>query len=284
MTAIRRGFLVFASAILLVQVAAGGELNDFEQTAGEDDTPSNKTTRSRTHGYHTSEDDHDSGFFGNLMGDLVWGVVTSPFRFWFDDSAASYTYNEGTEDEGWAVEVIPDSRHRLGEAALPFVRADYNWQYISSDLDAQDIRLEAGYKLLAFHGRYTRYEEHHPADALTLNQYYGVLRVGGAIPEGTSNVRAWEFGLGLGGVQQKGNKEYSSAAFTLPIKIYPADWLGIEFKPAWYRPQEKTIGDYDLSASVGWRGVHLRGGYRWLWMQGEGSWLDGPYAGISLSF
>ena len=68
------------------------------------------------------------------------------------------------------------------------------------------------------------------------------------------------------------------------MKVNPADWLGLEFRPAWYRPQERTIGDYDLSASLGWRYIDLRCGYRWLWMQGEGTLLDGPYAGVSLSF
>jgi hypothetical protein len=45
-----------------------------------------------------------------------------------------------------------------------------------------------------------------------------------------------------------------------------------------------VIGDYDFSASLGWRYVQLRGGYRWLWMQGQGHFFNGPYAGVSVSF
>ena len=167
---------------------------------------------------------------------------------------------------------------------MPYVRADYNWQHINSDLDAADLRIEAGYKLLAFYGRHTLYSESNPSDELTLNQYYGMLRFGGALRHETFLNGSWEIGLGLGMVQQLGDAEESSGAVTVPLKLYPTEWFGVEFRPAWYHWNDRAIGDYDLSASLGWNFVQIRGGYRWLWMQGVGHMLNGPYAGVSISF
>lgn len=152
---------------------------------------------------------------------------------------------------------------------MPVVRADYNWQHLNSNLTADDVRVEAGYQFFSFQGRHTRYTEKNPDDRLDLNQFYGVVRVGDE--EGTDFITNWgEIGLGAGCAQQNGNANDFSWALTMPVKLYPAEWIGVEFRPAWYRPQDRVIGDYDLSVSLGWRFVQLRGGYRWLWVQVSG--------------
>ena len=267
---------------LFAHGVSAGQLDNFEKKAGEKQSTSGES-RHRSSGYsYYDTDPYPHAYRDDIYRDSFWfWLVSSPFLYRHDDPAGWWWYSnqdEGMGAESWSI------WHDPGAATMPYVRADYNYQHINSDLHADDVRLEVGYKLLAFNGRYTRYAESDPTDHLDISQFYGVLRVGGSDVGQEPSVRGWEVGIGGGVVQQQGNETYASGAFTIPIKIYPTDWIGIEFRPAWYRPQERMISDLDLSASVGWRFVQLRGGYRWLLLQGEGTFFDGPYAGVSFSF
>lgn len=174
--------------------------------------------------------------------------------------------------------------HLSGEATVPYVRADYNWQHVDSATDANDVRVELGYKALAFHGRSTMYTTDSLGQSLDINQFYGVLRYGGSRPDFVPGT--FEAGIGLGVSQIKfedniGEIKESGGALTFPLKYYPLDWCGIEFRPAWYKwANGERVGDYDLSASVGHRYFQLRGGYRWLTSLD----INGPYVGVSASF
>ena len=172
--------------------------------------------------------------------------------------------------------------HRLGTAAVPYVRFDYRRQYLDSDLDANDYLLEAGYRYAAFYGRFTRYEDRAANETLNIEQYYGMLRYGGS--DDFFFPGSFQIGAGIGGYVIKGDREQSGAALTFPVMLYPSDRFGIEFRPAWASINDKMISDYDISVSAGQRFIQLRAGYRWLWVQDEGHWLNGPYAGVSLSF
>jgi hypothetical protein len=286
-------FFIGLVFVMLSQSAFSGQLDDFEEKAEKkaDPSPAPPPPRSRS---RSSDSIHTSSFGSgtypssrggaSFMGSFWTWMVTAPFGYRHDDPAAAMLPRDGTaEEEDWA-DTSLFLEHQLGGATLPYIRADVNWQYINSNLEAGDLRVEAGYKLLAFHGRHTVYTESNPSDELTINQYYGVLRFGGSLSDPALPHASWEIGLGLGAAQQQGNQEHSSGAFTIPIKFHPADWVGIEFRPAWYKPQDRIISDYDVSASLGYRYVQLRGGYRWLWLQGEGHFFNGPYAGVSVSF
>jgi hypothetical protein len=273
---------------LLSQVVTAGRLDDFEEKAGE---KKSEPKPRKQHESSSIDRPFGSGTYPSVRGGesflggfWAW-LVASPFDYRHDDPSGRMVADGNAGGEDWAEE---DHRlnmhHEPGSPVLPYLRADYNRQYIDSHLDADDVRIEAGYKMLAFHGRHTRYMEHNPSDDLTINQFYGVFRVGGTYPASSPEIHGWELGLGFGAAQQQGNEEHSSGALTIPIKFYPAEWIGIEFRPAWYRPQARTISDYDLSASLGWRYLQLRGGYRWLWLQGQGHYFNGPYAGVSFSF
>lgn len=202
-------------------------------------------------------------------------------------SAAPIVY-EASESEEFYLddETVPgdlyDLEHRLGTAVMPYVRFDYRWQYLSHDIDANDFLLETGYRYVALYGRFTRYEDRALNEDLDTEQYYGLLRIGGV--DEFFFVGSFQIGLGVGGYVIKGDETHGGAALTVPAMLYPSDWLGIEFRPAWASINWKTISDYDISISVGSRLIHLRTGYRWLWVQGEGHWLDGPYAGVSAMF
>lgn len=213
-------------------------------------------------------------------------MILAPFAYRPDDPSASMDPDEG----GWVE--VSDSifpRHKTGQATIPYVRIDYNRLW-AEQVDAHDGRFEAGYKLVAVHGRLTRYEDE-VGEKLDIRQYYLALRYGGYRPGFVPGT--FEFAVGLGLVHHTGSAlsnngldEDTSGALTIPIKYYPADWLGFEFRPSWYRFYDIAHGDYDLSVSAGMRYLQVRGGYRWIWENGRGivDALSGPYAGLSVSF
>ncbi|MDF7798103.1 hypothetical protein P4C99_01415 [Pontiellaceae bacterium B1224] len=233
-------------------------------------------------GTYPSHNNSGSGF----MSDFWSWVVAAPFAYRADDPAAAMT----PEKEGWATEEYGGlmwPKHNKGQAGLPYVRADLNWQYIDGDNDALDARLELGYKVLGFQARTTKYDDSLAGLTQRVNQFYGMLRYGLQYRDLFPGVVELAFGLGV--ATQNGDiSDDSSPALTFPVKYFPTDWLGIEFRPAWYEADIAgivyNIGDYDLSASFGSRFIQLRAGYRWLWYNSIGSFNDGPYAGVSLSY
>jgi hypothetical protein len=285
----RRVVPVIAVVLLLMQGAFAGQLDDFEEKASKKKSePKPKSERKSRSSDRGSYSTFGSGSYSSARGGdgflhSIWfWMLGSPFAYRHYDASEAMM---GSDEAGWSSGAAgPMFEHDSGSPVLPWLRADYNHQYINTDLAADDVRVEAGYRMLAFHGRHTRYTESHPTDHLDISQFYGVFRLGNTDVDDFGGLYGWEMGMGLGGVQQRGNDKHSSFAFTFPVKLYPTEWLGFEFRPAWYRPQQRTIGDYDFSVNGGWRFVQLRAGYRWLYMQGEGHLFNGPYAGVSLSF
>jgi len=282
-----------ALVLLLVHSAMAKGLGDLKKeadkkTAAEAEEKKTDSTRiyddAATSSFGSGTYPSSGGGESFLGGFWSW-LVAAPLQYRHDDPAASISQDEG--EEGWVDgrrSIYPE--HVLGQTTAPYVRVDYNWQYIDSGNAAHDGRVELGYKLVAFHGRTTRYTDDAEGLALDVNQYYAVLRYGGCRPDFLPGT--FEVGMGLGVCQTIDDEENSSGAVTIPLKYYPVDWCGIEFRPAWYRGTywgaEFTTGDYDISVSLGHRFVQLRGGYRWLWLQGAGHQLNGPYAGVSVSF
>ncbi|MDF7806563.1 hypothetical protein P4E94_03870 [Pontiellaceae bacterium B12219] len=225
---------------------------------------------------------HGNGF----MGDFWSWMVAGPFAYRSDDPSASMTPEKGD----WAAAAYGGlmwPKHRSGQQALAFVRADLNWQYVDRDNDAVDARIELGYKVLGFQARTTTYANSSADLSQRVNQFYGLLRYGLQYRDLFPGVIELAFGLGV--ATQRGDvSNDSSPALTFPVKYFPADWLGFEFRPAWYEADHAgivyNIGDYDLSASLGPRFVQLRAGYRWLWYNSIGRFNDGPYIGVSLSY
>lgn len=280
--------LLGALGIMFSHDALGGMLDDLEKEVTKKSaaktekkpapparTPTDAATSSFGSGTYPSSDGGGESFLGSFWG---W-LVASPFQYQHDDPSASMSENE--DGEGWAdSQRLIYPKHLLGQATAPYARVDYNWQSIDSATDANDIRVELGYKLVAFHGRATKYDD--GTSTLDINQYYGVLRYGGYRPNFLPG--SFEFAFGAGVAQITGTDQDSSGALTVPLKYHPTDWFGIEFRPAWYRWLEINVSDYDLSASLGYRFVQLRGGYRWLTFQDVDIDLSGPYAGVSVSF
>ena len=293
---LKTGILIGLLAVLLAQAATAGKLREFSDKATASayvpppppPPPAPKPAPKQHDHAHGSAAYSPFGWGrypsytggDSFLGSFSAWLIASPFWLRSDDPGFPSVLDN--DASGAPVTTPLDWEHSFGLATLPYARVDYNWQYVDSDIAAHDVRAEVGYKALAFHGRSTMYEDGSDGFRIDINQFYGVLRLSGALPKGVPG--EYEFGIGLGGMQFKEDENHSSGAFTIPIKYYPADWFGIEFRPAWYKPVERTIGDYDLSACVGLRHVQLRVGYRWLWLSGEGDYNSGPYAGLSICF
>ncbi len=210
----RISFIV-VSGLFALQ-AIGGQLDDFEKKGKKEKSSSSSSSKVQSQ----SSDSSSSSSFGsgtypssssgsNFAGDFLVWLVTAPFQSRNSDVAplASDAY----DGEGWADgDTGLFAGHTLGKLTKPYIRADYNWQHIDSNLEAHDLRIEAGYKLLGFYGRHTVYTESNPTDELTLNQYYGMLRFGGALHHENFLNGSWDVGLGLGTAVQEGNEEHSS--------------------------------------------------------------------------
>lgn len=281
--------IIALCAFVLVSNASGADLRKFaEEATGNSSAPAEKkkepqyspdaATSSFGSGTYPSGDGGAS-----FMGGFFAWLIASPFEYRNEDPAASIGGDTPIQAEGRA-HLFPE--HFTGEATVPYARLDYNRQSIDSDTDGNDFRVELGYKLLAFHARSTLYSNKTLGQDLDINQYYGVLRYGGYRSDFLPGTFEAAIGLGISEIKLEdsiGSIDESGTALTLPLKYYPVQWFGVEFRPAWYTWIEgSTVGDYDLSASFGHRYLQVRGGYRWLTAGGE--MLDGPYAGVSLSF
>lgn len=277
--------------LFLGHIAYGGGLQDREKEVTER-SASKKTKTNPEPDTDARDQDAATSSFGSgtypssrrgdrfPSGFLGW-LIAAPFQYRTDDPASvSMRAEDGWGDGSSAV--FP--QHFTGQPTLPYVRFDYHYQFVDNDqpTDVHDGRLELGYKIFAFHGRMTKYIQD-DGFALDLRQYYAVLRYGGcSLDLFPAN---FEIGIGLGVVQHTGDvQDDTSGAITVPLKFYPTEWCGVEFRPAWYHWQEISIADYDLSVSLGLDYMQLRAGYRWLWDNGVVDVQSGPYAGISISF
>jgi len=267
-----------------------GPLADFEAAV---DKPVSHSADTEEKPYYSAERDSassgsDATFLVRLIAGLGYGAYRGVkwlvYDWWAhpDDTDLGAGDAAYTEEE-WADEGPDELSHKMGTPGAPYLRFDYHWQYLDSDVDAHDFLLEAGYKYAALYARMTKYEDRAARESLDIGQYYGMLRVGGSDPFYFPG--AFQVGAGVGGYVIEGpSLRQSGPALTIPLMLYPSDWFGVEFRPAWAVISEKVISDYDVSCSVGRRFTHLRLGYRWLWVQHEGHWLNGPYAGVSINF
>jgi len=282
--------VLWALSALMLSSSLAGTLSEFEAAVT---GPKSDSSPSDTHSGHRHSD-RDSRHRRNndepnLATQLVAGVFVGSFRgvkwltynWWARPGDDGEYMGSGERAETEEENCAPTLHHELGTPYLPYLRFDYRQQYLDSDLSADDLLLEAGYKYGALFGRYTRYED--AADeCLDIQQYYGMFRFSDL--DDPHPVGIFRGGIGVGGYSIHGQERHGGPALTVPMALYPTDWCGIEFLPAWAHICDKTISDYDVSLSVGHKFAHLRVGYRWLWVQGSGHWLDGPYAGLTFSF
>ena len=274
---INRTALLWGLSGMMLGSSLAGTLDDFEAAVSKSSDssssspPPSRPSRDSHHHHHND----DSGFGDTIFFGTFRGIRWLLYDWWAysDDGYSSPSFYNG----GYGI----PSKHDEGSPCMSFARFDYNYQYLEHDLDAGDFMMELGYKNFALLSRTTHYMEA-GGDRMDINQGYAMVRVSNAddgINPGTMSI-----GLGIGGYEIDGNTRRSGPAATIPIMIYPDDCWGLEFRPSWASIDERTVGDYDVSASIGGKYAQLRVGYRWLWVQGSGHWLNGPHAGITISF
>lgn len=161
-----------------------------------------------------------------------------------------------------------------GEAVLPYVEGEFQYQWVDGDTDALDFRLAGGYGPAGASVRWTRYRETGPDTRLDVLQAYGHARLTfGKFLEISP-------GLGYGNFALSGDGDDEGGfALTLPVRVHFDPGIGFEYRPSWIFPNETTVNDQDLALVLGRRHAFLRLGYRWLWNDAET--LSGPYVGIS---
>ncbi|MFO7535051.1 MAG: hypothetical protein R6X19_05115 [Kiritimatiellia bacterium] len=166
---------------------------------------------------------------------------------------------------------IPDFTTReWGESLIPVMRFDGAYHWVESDIHAFDMRFEAGYGPFAASVDRIVFDEHDSDKELTLTRWHGLLRM--------SFDAGVEVDMGFGALTIEGKSENDRFSFTLPIRYRPPGSYGIEFRPAW----SEQVSEYDLALLAGYKYIYFKAGYRWLRAPGEA--LDGPYAGLSISF
>jgi len=162
-----------------------------------------------------------------------------------------------------------------GDAVLPYVAGEFQYQWIDGNTDALDMRLAGGYGPAGASVRWTRYRETEPDTHLDVLQAYAHLRLT------LGDILEFSPGLGYGNFAFENDADDEGGfALTLPFRIHFHPGIGLEYRPSWVFPNETTVNDQDLALILGRRHAFLRLGYRWLWNDAET--LSGPYAGVSL--
>jgi hypothetical protein len=255
------------SFLFMSHQAFAGKLDEFEEKATQE-----KKKPSQDEGVKESEPKDktsDDGCLGGVLKLyaelLAHAVLTSGKASWtriqndFDSNLPSYK----------------GIRHRKpGESLIPFVRFDYGYQNVDSDIDASDYRIEFGYGPFGFQVRKTSFVERNPDDKLDFNQLHALYRM--------SIGNRFELDLGLGVFEIEGNERNSGFSLTVPFLFHPNEIIGVELRPVWTQINGNSIVDFDMALLCGWRYFSVRAGYKSVWTTGAS--LNGPYIGISLRY
>ena len=243
--------VVIACGLLPVTVFAG-KLDAFEDGARQEQ-PRDACHRKRNGGSRCADTMSDLLLKGLGLGMLYGGAAS-----WARVDADSSAYD---------MDVVP---REAGEPLIPFVRFDVSYHDVESDVDAYDYRVEGGYGPFAIQFNQTHYSEESPDDELDLFRFYGMYRM-------SFGTRV-EVDLGLGALTIDGNDNDTRFSLTLPVRIYPCDWFGVEIRPAW----ADGVTDVDVGLLLTKPYASLKAGYRWVSSPSET--LNGPYAGLAVHF
>lgn len=240
--------------------AEKSRLSDFEsdvRTPQKHHAPSKNKCDSL---HESHRESHANSCISDLLGELLFKTVGFTLLYGGLESWSRVSDYEASSR-------APEARH-LGQPLIPFARLDLSYQYVESDIDALDLRTEAGYGPFGIHVNATRYQEHDPNNELDMIRVAGLYRM--------SFGPYVETQLGFGSLAIDGQHSTSRFLFTTPVLVHPHENWGIEFRPTW----SENIQDYDLALMMTFKHTSLKLGYRWLISPNQN--LDGPYAGISM--
>jgi len=259
-----------AAVVLLALVPCGrmdaGVLRDFENDVTKKDASEESSRPHDRDGDHRGET-HDRSDWDGLWGGLTDNIVT--VVPWIVVGGGIYSWERVT-----AVDTNDVNPRRPNEPLIPFFRAEVSALAVSGDIEARTGRVEAGYGPVAVEVDLLSFEEGATGDELEIRRICGLYRM--------SFGRQIEVDLGIGSLTLEGENKTSELAYTVPVLVYPADWWGIEFRPAWAEFEGSTLEDYDLGLFLNWKGISFKAGYRWL--QSDHEDLSGPYLGLAYRY
>ncbi len=303
-----RLFIISCFVISFICVAfqntLAGSLDSFEQSIEKDNAKDQEYSSRNSSSISSEQCESDSppfkcigyfmlktvvsGLFDGFFNELLAGGLESVARV---NTSINIKINKELIDKYVALHIDDQTEEtklkyeihlrELGDPQLPYARLDGSYQYISSNVSANDYRLALGYGPFAFKVNQTQYTELSPKDSLDLTRLYITYRMSSG---------ATQIDIGMGRLVIDGNDRSKLFYSTLPIrfhvkslistKLWPA-WLsntGIEFKPAW----SGNISDYDLGLFYHFKFASVKAGYRWLSTDTQS--LSGPYAGITVFY
>jgi hypothetical protein len=245
-------------------ITPAGTLDDFEQDA----------TKHRS----TSDDKYDdpmdscvSDFFDSCLTDIISDIFETSGKGLYYGGLTSSERANGLTADSFMPDLVP---REPGEALIPFFRFDTSYQYVDSNVDAYDYRLELGSGPWAVQARQTHYTETNPRDTLDLIQAHGLYRMS------YGNILEMDFGLGI--FTMNGNATHSGFSYTGPLLLHPNEYFGVELRPSWSIIAGNSIRDCDLSVLFSLKQAGLRVGYRWVQSYNES--LHGPHCGLTVKF
>jgi len=252
-------------------IALAGQLDDFEAEATvpseKPGTHYHKKTEQQSYASEKYEDENTDEDDDWGITDFIVDIVVDSVSYGAELSLARV--NGPSEQEFSGID-----RRFTGSPDLPFLRVDLGYQSTTTDIEAFDGRIEAGYGPVGLEYRKTLFQESSPDDTLSISYLHGLYRVSGS--------KDFEFNVGLGSIEIEGNNRNKGTSATLPINIYPNTKLGIRFVPTWSWINGNPINDYDGSAAYIHKYFSFRVGYRRI--ESSNEVIRGPYAGISFSY
>ena len=262
----RRIVIPVLMSAMLASGADAGQLSQFEAAATRwpaADAPSK---------HRCDESERNRSCLGGVLDDLVGSCIGNVFLPLMTEAIEETTdrmaVNRKPETDA------EDGFRYIGDPDLPFIRTDFQYQHVDSQLYGLDGRIEAGYGSWGLQFRHTHYEERKPDDSLGLTGIHGLFRV--------SWSEKLELGLGLGGILLDGDGEKGGFSATFPVNLYPHRRFSLRFAPAFSHINGNPLSDYDLSVGVVCQCFSLRSGYRWLTADSET--INGPYIGVSIHY
>lgn len=233
------------------------ELHRFEKSIQPPEY--NKPTQPHTEYEHHRE--HGDGSGSDLVDDLGQGLVDLAMNMLEAGGVSSLQRLEPGAD--------PSQHRNDGDLLIPFVRYDFAYQRVSSDITAHFNRFEGGYGPVALFLEDYAFSEQSPPSSLTVKRQMFLYRMSGSKAE---------MDIGLGQTVILGTQRTVINALSVRGRIMFDENISIDIFPIW----GDGMADYELALHYGRKYGSLMIGYRSL--NSYSTSLEGPFAGFALYF
>jgi len=162
-----------------------------------------------------------------------------------------------------------------GDPDLPEFRLDLQGAGLDPSVRGSQVRFQFGFGLIALQPDWLELSERGPGlpklDRFTVQ---GLFRV--------SPSRKFEIDLGVGGTVLAGDRMDRGWTLSLPVSYAPARWCALRWTPVVSFLGGDVLSDEELS--LWWTHRYISAFAGWRWISAGNAQIDGPTAGISLSY